>query len=633
MHTLQLWRWLLLPLLFCLLTCSPAHAQLPDSVALQGVTIQDFSPKNTFGLTPAATLDSATQMRYLGQPLSQALQALGVGYVRGYGPAGLATLNLRGGSANQTAVLWEGIPINSPLLGLTDFSQMPLLPGTHIRASPGGDAALSGSQAINGVISLEIGRPSQNASTLSATANSAQNFTETGEVSITKKRSAFTLQLANTHALNHFRTLENSSSGFEHTYMRHAQLQNLTLAPSFWITLPKGWVLSGKNYASNQSQELPPAEGILWDDATQKAINFRSLWLVEKQANRHSFRFGGGYKFESYCYASPKLHLNSLTNIRTFFATASYGLRINAKLSLNTDGYAERNIAQSDNFLGTSILQNGNVSTRLAYLPNTKLTMFGQARLTFSDFGPAVTTYRMGGSYKVLRHWSAFAELATTFGLPTLNDRFYQPGGNAKLVPERGKLLQGGMKYDRKTPLGRVGGGLTFFGNRIAKRILWRPGDTTVYWQVTNADQTQSTGFELMASWSHRFKQMELSAYFNGTYSKAKVWTDDRGGAWLPLPYVPQWQGAAGITLAYRKLNVSMATQGQTLRSLGYVSTRTLPAFCTLDVGLGYHTKLWGQLYAAQLQAFNLTNTNYRLIEGRPQPLANYQLSLYAIFH
>ena len=46
-------------------------------------------------------------------------------YLKTYGNNQLSTISLRGTTASQTAVLWNGININSPTLGQTDFSLLP----------------------------------------------------------------------------------------------------------------------------------------------------------------------------------------------------------------------------------------------------------------------------------------------------------------------------------------------------------------------------------------------------------------------------------------------------------------------------------------------------------------------------
>ena len=46
-------------------------------------------------------------------------------YVKNYGRATLSTVAFRGTSASHTQVSWNGMKINNPMLGMTDFSMIP----------------------------------------------------------------------------------------------------------------------------------------------------------------------------------------------------------------------------------------------------------------------------------------------------------------------------------------------------------------------------------------------------------------------------------------------------------------------------------------------------------------------------
>lgn len=73
-------------------------------------------------------------------------------YLKTYGNNQLSTIAIRGSTASQTAILWNGININSPTLGQTDFSLIPLFLFDEISLRYGTASALYGSDAIGGSI-------------------------------------------------------------------------------------------------------------------------------------------------------------------------------------------------------------------------------------------------------------------------------------------------------------------------------------------------------------------------------------------------------------------------------------------------------------------------------------------------
>src|SRR5690606_18079838 len=60
----------------------------------------------------------------------------------------------RGTTAQQTGVLWNGIKVNSALLGQTDFNSTSFKEYDNIVVKPGGGSILNGSGVIGGTIHL-----------------------------------------------------------------------------------------------------------------------------------------------------------------------------------------------------------------------------------------------------------------------------------------------------------------------------------------------------------------------------------------------------------------------------------------------------------------------------------------------
>ncbi|MEM6380998.1 MAG: Plug domain-containing protein, partial [Bacteroidota bacterium] len=76
-------------------------------------------------------------------------------FIKSYGLGSLATSSVRGGSAGHTLVLWNGIPIHSPMLGLLDLSLLSINAIDAVQFQKGGNGALWGSGAIGGVLSMD----------------------------------------------------------------------------------------------------------------------------------------------------------------------------------------------------------------------------------------------------------------------------------------------------------------------------------------------------------------------------------------------------------------------------------------------------------------------------------------------
>jgi len=66
----------------------------------------------------------------------------------------IATSAIRGASAGHTVVVWNGLALQSPMLGLLDLSMLPSGLVDEVSIQYGGQSTLWGSGAIGGVIHL-----------------------------------------------------------------------------------------------------------------------------------------------------------------------------------------------------------------------------------------------------------------------------------------------------------------------------------------------------------------------------------------------------------------------------------------------------------------------------------------------
>ena len=86
--------------------------------------------------------------------LAAAIQNVGGVFVKSYGGGSLATSSIRGGNGNQTAVLWNGLPINSSMNAISDFSLIPSSLFNEVGVEFGGTSSAWGSGGFGGAVHL-----------------------------------------------------------------------------------------------------------------------------------------------------------------------------------------------------------------------------------------------------------------------------------------------------------------------------------------------------------------------------------------------------------------------------------------------------------------------------------------------
>ena len=156
---------------------------LKDTLHLNEVEVKSsFSVKNQ-GFKKVR-IDSTLLIPQLSADLSTILTRYSTIFIKSYGEGSLATPSFRGTSSNHTNVEWNGVNINSPMLGMTDLSQIPVsqFDGIEILYGAAGISKTSG--AFGGVIDL-VTYPTWNDRvnlTIAQSIASFNTFTTTGNV-------------------------------------------------------------------------------------------------------------------------------------------------------------------------------------------------------------------------------------------------------------------------------------------------------------------------------------------------------------------------------------------------------------------------------------------------------------------
>ena len=130
-------------------------AQQDSSVWLRAVDIQssrfDFSDVSM----SMQILDTSTLSKLNATTLADRLSRESALFVKSYGSGSLSTISIRGTGAAHSAVLWNGISLNSPMLGLYDFSLLPMFLLDDVKVQAGGNGPLVGSGGVGGAIFMD----------------------------------------------------------------------------------------------------------------------------------------------------------------------------------------------------------------------------------------------------------------------------------------------------------------------------------------------------------------------------------------------------------------------------------------------------------------------------------------------
>jgi len=139
-------------LVLAYITASGQH--LSDTLKLREVEVKASFPVNNMGFK-RVRLDSTILRPRQDANLSTILAQYSTIFIKSYGNNNLATPAFRGTTAHHTIVEWNGITINSPMLGQIDLSQLPVAQFQGIEILYGASGLSKTSGAFGGIINLK----------------------------------------------------------------------------------------------------------------------------------------------------------------------------------------------------------------------------------------------------------------------------------------------------------------------------------------------------------------------------------------------------------------------------------------------------------------------------------------------
>ena len=388
-------------------------------------------------------------------PLSDLLSSESNVYIKSYGLGSLATSSLRGGSAGQTAVLWNGLPIENPMLGLLDLSQLPASFFSEMKIFPGGQSAGWGSGAVAGVIALnnDPAQYSQIGLTLVGGQFDYRSLNAKVALQDSSGRWQSVTRLLNTSADNDFnyRLREDLpvKKQVNADYQQSGIMQEIYFRPSQRETF------SLQLWGQTTDRNLPPTTVQNFSEASQEDDLVRVSLGWKRTGKLHHFKSTAGLFRETIDYRDP---LNTLRSVSHFWRAAlevedQFYISDNHRFSSGLSGqwieaetpayeYSQTQLRLAPWIAYRYSFKNGNAQVNLR-----QETVDGR----FLPLIPSITLRA-----DPLKNTTLTAKVSRNYRLPTLNDLYWVPGGNPNIEPESGWSQEVGLSYASNLRRGAV---------------------------------------------------------------------------------------------------------------------------------------------------------------------------------
>ena len=599
-------------------------------------------------------------------------------FVKNYGRATLSTVSFRGTSASHTQVSWNGMKINNPMLGMTDFSMIPsyfiddatLLHGTssvnETGGGLGGSIQLStkpakedgfGLQYIQGVgsfktfdefLRLTYGNEHWQTSTRVVYSSSPNDFEYRNH---DKKENVYD---ENMNIIDQYYPIERNRSGaFKDFHFLQEAYYNTMKGDRFGFN---AWYI-------NSNRELPMLTVDYGDDTDcenrQKENTFRSVaswdhirenWKMGAKAGYIHTKMNYDYKRD--LGNGVMAHMTqSRSKINTFYGQAEGEYYIGKKWLFTVNIAAHQHFVESRD--KSVMLQDGNEGTvgyhkarieltnsaSIKWRPVDRLGMSVVVReeMFGNEWTPIIPAFFIDGVISKRGDVVAKASVSRNYRFPSLNDLYFMPGGNPDLKKESGWTYDAGLSF----ALGREGvyslsGSANWFESFINDWIIWLP-TTKGFFSPDNIKDVHAYGIEMKGDLDVALSK-EWKLGLNGTLS----WTPsiNEGEPRSPadqsvgkqLPYVPEYSSTVTGRLSWKSWSFLYKwcyySERFTMSSNDITLTGKLPEYFMSNIALEKVISCKWADFSIKGAVNNLFNEEYLSVLSRPMPGINFEVFL-----
>ena len=647
---------------------------------MEELTVTARRPMKDIGVEKT-TFDSLALKENISLSIADILAYNSAVYVKNYGRATLSTVAFRGTSPSHTQVTWNGIRINSPMLGMTDFSTIPAFFIDQAALFHGTSSVNETGGGLGGLVKLGTipdAPPGFNIQYVQGI-GSFSTFDEFIRFSYKKN-----------HITSSTRAIFSSSPN-DYTYINHDKKENIyddehNIIGQFY---PKEKnrsgafkdfqileeiyynTLNGNRFGLNiwyidSNRELPMLTTDYGEERDfenkQREHTLRSVLSWNHLNTSWNLSVNAGYVYTRMAYDYKKEITADLwsyltrarSNVNTLFGSVEGNYNIDEKWLFTASVSFHQHFVRSED--KNIIHQQGNqsvvgydkarlesgISLSAKWQPNGYL---GVGLVLREDiFGEKATPLIPA----FFLDWKAFdtswhnfpvnltlkGSLSRNYRFPSLNDLYFLPGGNPDLKSEHGFTYDLGASFNIDFS-SRVALSISanWFDSTIKDWIIWLP-TTKGFFSPRNIKTVHAYGVETNAEAGMNMGKNWLLS-LNGSFS----WTPsiNRGEKMSPadqsvgkqLPYVPRFSSSVTGRIQWKTWSFLYKwcyySERFTMSSNDYTITGHLPRYFMNNISIEKIFIFKPVDFQLKLSVNNLFNEDYLSVLSHPMPGINFE--------
>ena len=602
--------------------------QRKDTVLLKEVSVIDYRSKSISENFSQLKSDSVTRSVFSSSTMPQLLMQQNGCFVKSYGPANIAALSIRGSSAQQTAVVWNGMNINNPMLGQADISLLPVGFFNSIDLQKGALSGYWGSGAMAGVLNLQSSAQANTGIVVRASSSysTLQNSVNWLSLNFSSGKSSSATRLLGDISKNQYAYfLRDSTLAIQ----RHASTKLNALMQDLAYRVNSTQQLGLHVWAQDAQRQVPYTLSELKQDANQHDEILRAMLDWKLNQNKYSLSAKTAFFSESLIYDNKTYLIRSNASFKTFMADVEgqfylpFGFTISAG---NTNSISK---GLSEGYTGEQQISRMAVYQNVSWKKNRiQASIYGREEIFNST--TFVPTAGFTNSLSIFKWLAWKINAGTIYRYPTLNDLYWNPGGNLNLKPEQGYSAETSLNasYQINHFYFSVSG--TIFTRNIHNSIVWLTGKNGM-WSPQNILQVWSRGGETHSEISFRNKCIKTSLTVISNYvlsSRTQSTLKNDESVNKQMTYVPMYSGSAIFSFEYKNWMLRLAYTYTGYRYLSSDNYNYLIPYEVFDARIARTFVVKNILLNVYAEGNNLMNENYQSVTQYPMPLRNFKAGI-----
>ena len=573
-----------------------------------------------------------------GDDLATLLKTASLLYVKRYGNHGLASVSVRGMSGSHTLVTWNGLTVNTPGNGYSDFSVIPIMAVTSVRITSGGSDLDDLTGFIGGKVELDTDPQfsSGREASVSLGAGSYSDFNSAASVSFGGERTYLRLGAWAGKAQNNFRFINPDAPGGAVNERRsNAAFASGGIMGDVAYKMKES-LISLHLWYNDSDRELPGPVTTVQQNFGERQTD-RSFRGVMKFSSEHGrlttdVTAGGSYDRNRYFSMVSSNSGDNSSSVITLRAGLRYRVTEKTSLQVRAGNSFEKAMALS--YDGEEQRDIFSVSLAGKSNPLPRLNLLVQVRQTVATGLKVAPEFTAGASWLLSTNGEHLlkASLSRNTKLPCINDLFWIPGGNPDLSPENSAGGEASWSFLRvKSSVVRHSLDLTLHASAVSNLIQWMPGASGL-WYAENVRDVNIAGAEARAGTELPLRNWNLQGLLNYAFTRSVIAESDfvanDKSVGRQLIYAPLNHANMNISATSKWFRTGLSAAWEGRRYTTSDTSEWLPSAFMADLftGADFYTGAFG--LKTEIAVSNILGTATESVRNYPMPLRTYKIKL-----